>query len=157
MGKYENKLQRGVERSKQLWADPAYRAKKRVYDHERYLMLKKVRQDRGSMPPPKPKLTMEERKRRWKEQETARRRRRAADNRQYIRELKLAGKCIDCGFSEHPYALEFDHVEGPKLFDISRLSRKTRATLERELAKCVLRCANCHRMRTAKWDPESRW
>jgi hypothetical protein len=156
MSSFEAHIRRWQRRN----ADPAYKAQKRIYDHERYLKRKASKEftDReaylAGRPPRKAKLTPEERKIRWKRQETDRRKRRAADNREYIRSLKLAGKCIDCGFSEHPYALEFDHVDGPKLFDINRLKRSTRARLDRELAKCVLRCANCHRIRTAKWERE---
>ena len=54
--------------------------------------------------------------------------------------------CVDCGESDH-VVLDFDHVEGEKLFDISTAvySGYATQTLEDEAAKCEVRCANCHR------------
>src|SRR5579872_1501429 len=63
--------------------------------------------------------------------------------------------CVDCGESDI-VVLEFDHVRGPKLGEISVWVYK-RFSLERfkrEIEKCVVRCANCHRRKTAvqlKW------
>ena len=46
--------------------------------------------------------------------------------------------------------MDFDHVRGEKLIDVSRLrsGRPARARLDAELAKCEVVCANCHRRRT---------
>ncbi len=70
--------------------------------------------------------------------------------RQRERRAKLhalkAGPCVDCGQTFHPAAMDFDHVRGPKLFQIVS-STVNRADLAAELAKCDLRCANCHRIR----------
>jgi hypothetical protein len=46
--------------------------------------------------------------------------------------------------------MDFDHVRGNKKFDLSNAYRKATSVkdLERELAKCDLICANCHRDRT---------
>jgi hypothetical protein len=59
--------------------------------------------------------------------------------------------CIDCG-ERDPIVLEFDHVSGTKRYDISRMTNigKSIASIEEELAKCVVRCANCHRRKTAR-------
>lgn len=54
--------------------------------------------------------------------------------------------CADCGGRFHPAVMEFDHVRGTKLFAIQANSL-TRPDLADELAKCELRCANCHRLR----------
>lgn len=57
--------------------------------------------------------------------------------------------CVDCGEAD-PIVLEFDHRQD-KLSAISRLARE--ATLDKiklEIKKCDVRCANCHRRRTAK-------
>lgn len=57
--------------------------------------------------------------------------------------------CVDCGESD-PIVLEFDHRED-KISPVSRLARD--ASLEKikfEINKCDVRCANCHRRRTAK-------
>lgn len=59
--------------------------------------------------------------------------------------------CIDCGESD-PVVLEFDHVRGKKLYEVSTLHRRLVSwnTLLKEIAKCEVRCANCHRRTTAK-------
>jgi hypothetical protein len=65
--------------------------------------------------------------------------------------LKLfGGKCIDCGYDKHPAALDFDHLDpATKVFQIGRASqRKAWEELVLEAAKCVIRCACCHRIRT---------
>jgi hypothetical protein len=58
--------------------------------------------------------------------------------------------CVDCGESD-PVVLEFDHVRGTKVAAISSFVRNM-ASMNRilaEIAKCDVRCANCHRRRTA--------
>lgn len=57
----------------------------------------------------------------------------------------LGGKCQICGFDLFPSALEFHH-ENPEEKEYS-LSNRT-LTLEqdlKEIKKCFLLCANCHR------------
>jgi hypothetical protein len=59
--------------------------------------------------------------------------------------------CMDCGGRFPPVAMDFDHREGEvKAFDISRAPWKVRskASIEKEIAKCDVVCANCHRVRT---------
>jgi hypothetical protein len=64
-------------------------------------------------------------------------------------QLRQAG-CVDCGTSDL-IVLDHDHV-GAKRGHVSRLVRDgySRAVLEEELAHCEVRCANCHRRRTAE-------
>jgi hypothetical protein len=59
--------------------------------------------------------------------------------------------CVDCGEAEVAL-LEFDHVDGsPKETEVSNmLGRRSWAKLLAEIGKCDVRCANCHRKRTAK-------
>ena len=59
--------------------------------------------------------------------------------------------CVDCGVKYHPAAMDFDHVYGEKLFNISKACVRgvSKAKLIAEIAKCQIRCANCHRIRTA--------
>lgn len=60
--------------------------------------------------------------------------------------------CVDCGESD-PVVLDFDHIDKTKkCASISDMLKNRRAwsRIELELKKCVVRCANCHRRRTAK-------
>ena len=59
---------------------------------------------------------------------------------------ELGGKCVDCGM-EHPMLLEFDHVD--VLGKQSKvISNRSLDKMRKEAASCVLRCANCHRLKT---------
>lgn len=68
----------------------------------------------------------------------------------------LGGKCIDCGFNAHLAALDFDHLNpeekkftiGPKLSQYIFEKKGTMEELFEEVEKCVIRCANCHRIKT---------
>jgi hypothetical protein len=59
--------------------------------------------------------------------------------------------CVDCGESD-PTCLEFDHVKGSKNSDISRMvsSASSLTMLYNEISKYEVRCANCHRRKTAR-------
>lgn len=62
--------------------------------------------------------------------------------------------CVDCGESD-PIVLEFDHVRGVKTKVISLLIGDGSSVkwIREEIAKCEVRCANCHRRKTAKdWN-----
>jgi hypothetical protein len=64
--------------------------------------------------------------------------------------IKMERGCIDCGFRGHPAALDFDHVEDGKEVNLSKV--RSIPQMERELDRCVVRCANCHRIRHAnRW------
>lgn len=55
-------------------------------------------------------------------------------------------KCCICGYARCKRALEFHHVEPhEKDFVIAAAYTVSFARLKRELEKCVLVCANCHR------------
>src|SRR6266850_135011 len=58
--------------------------------------------------------------------------------------------CVDCGESD-PVLLEFDHRDAAdKLANVSRLmAAHSWARVQAEIAKCDIRCVNCHRRRTA--------
>jgi hypothetical protein len=60
--------------------------------------------------------------------------------------------CVDCGEAD-PVVLDFDHeVRSAKLHEIGYMVSKCYGwgTIEAEIAKCAVRCANCHRRRTAR-------
>lgn len=59
----------------------------------------------------------------------------------------MGGSCVFCGYDKHPGVLDFHHVDPLlKSFAISAggFSRSW-ASIEAELKKCILVCANCHR------------
>lgn len=60
--------------------------------------------------------------------------------------FKLSKGCIDCGYKKHPVALHFDHIHGEKVRQICDF-RNWDLALE-EVSKCVVRCANCHAIKT---------
>lgn len=70
--------------------------------------------------------------------------------REWVLNYFVLHPCVDCG-ERDPRCLDFDHVRGKKRCDISRmLGNFGWAAIEREVSKCVVRCANCHRKRTAE-------
>ena len=70
-------------------------------------------------------------------------------NYRLMNEYLASHPCVDCGESE-PLVLEFDHV-GAKEADIAYLvQRRSWKRILEEIAKCEVRCANCHRKVTAQ-------
>jgi len=65
----------------------------------------------------------------------------------WLYEYLLEHPCVDCGESD-PVVLEFDHLRD-KVRAISAMLTSSRRTIEAEIAKCEVVCANCHRRRTA--------
>ncbi len=62
---------------------------------------------------------------------------------------RLKHGCLNCGLQDIR-VLEFDHVRGTKVDSISEIVRRglSWAVLRAELAKCEVRCRNCHRLVT---------
>jgi hypothetical protein len=67
----------------------------------------------------------------------------------YVRRRLAESGCVDCGETD-PGVLEFDHVRG-KLASVSGLGWANASDLriDEEIARCEVRCVNCHRIRTA--------
>jgi hypothetical protein len=66
-------------------------------------------------------------------------------------EYLLHHPCVDCG-ERDPLVLEFDHVQPTaKHLALNEMVQRGFAwsTVVAELEKCEVRCANCHRRRTA--------
>lgn len=71
-------------------------------------------------------------------------------NVRYIWNYLSQHPCVDCGNS-NPIVLEFDHVRGNKIAAVSSLAKDSGSLdkLQEEISKCEVRCANCHRIKTA--------
>ncbi|MFA6273609.1 MAG: hypothetical protein WC662_00415 [Candidatus Paceibacterota bacterium] len=70
----------------------------------------------------------------------------------YIQQYLLQNPCVDCGESD-VIVLEFDHKNRASKFKAVSLLIRGRYPLEKikeEINKCEVRCANCHRRKTAK-------
>jgi hypothetical protein len=72
-------------------------------------------------------------------------------NRDLVTSYLLTHPCVDCG-DKDPLMLDFDHVRGRKTDDISRMISigMSLGQIKLEIEKCVVRCSNCHRRKTAK-------
>ncbi len=70
--------------------------------------------------------------------------------RQYITEYLSTHPCVDCG-EDNPNMLEFDH-QSDKDFSVTHMIYKgfSLAHIAAEISKCEIRCANCHRRKTAR-------
>lgn len=67
--------------------------------------------------------------------------------KEWINAYKVRKGCIDCGYNAHAVALDFDHLNG-KTKNIATL--KSIGAVQREIARhdCVVRCSNCHRIKS---------
>ena len=74
---------------------------------------------------------------------------RRAASRALVRAYVLSHPCVDCGETDI-VVLEFDHVRGTKVRDVSQMVRDGLKweKIEQEISKCEVRCANCHRRAT---------
>ena len=75
----------------------------------------------------------------------------AIRNLKFCHEYLVAHPCVDCGITDI-VVLQFDHVRGKKRGNVSSMARAgvSLSTLNTEIAKCEIRCANCHIRKTAR-------
>lgn len=68
----------------------------------------------------------------------------------FVRDIKEKSSCVDCNKNYPYYVMDFDHVDaGNKQNIISVLAATGRiGALKKEIEKCEIVCANCHRERT---------
>ena len=81
----------------------------------------------------------------------ARQRRYLAERIAFIQLVKQQ-PCVECGVQYPPYVMDFDHIRGEKIGQVSRKSMLC-SPLERlmqEIEKCDVVCSNCHRERTQR-------
>lgn len=68
--------------------------------------------------------------------------------RDLINKIKIELGCVKCGYNFHAAALDFNHVRGEKLFNVSQDPKVALEKLLAEIQKCDVLCANCHRIHT---------
>lgn len=70
--------------------------------------------------------------------------------KQFLFETLSKSQCIDCG-EKDIIVLEFDHI-GNKRLGLADMykNRYSLQKIKEEINQCVVRCANCHRRKTAK-------
>lgn len=63
-------------------------------------------------------------------------------------EIKQSSGCVDCG-ETNPIVLDFDHLKDKK-YNVSRMIHDgfSWKAIRKEIDKCEVVCANCHRIRT---------
>lgn len=73
-------------------------------------------------------------------------------NKKILAVLYKGGKCASCGYSKSFAALEFHH-ENPKEkdFTLSKNPNVSWVKMKKEIDKCKLLCANCHREEHDHW------
>ncbi len=83
------------------------------------------------------------------EREKARERQtiRRKEFKEWFKDLKKTLKCLNCGFS-HPAALDFHHKDPQKKdFNLGAIGcTVSKKRILDEIEKCVILCANCHRI-----------
>lgn len=75
-------------------------------------------------------------------------RQRRQERMNYLRKIRIEkGKCEYCGWNEHPEILNFHHVDPSTKefgFASSEIGNLSMERIQKEIAKCILLCPNCH-------------
>lgn len=73
----------------------------------------------------------------------------AKRNRDFVFDYLSQHPCVDCGQTD-PIVLEFDHISDKEKAISNVIHRWSLDHIVSEIEKCEVRCANCHRRKTAK-------
>lgn len=74
---------------------------------------------------------------------------RIAEVQEWLRAYFASHPCVDCGETDI-VVLEFDH-QSDKEHNIAHLMKRGNVeSVKKEIAKCEVRCCNCHRRKTAR-------
>lgn len=66
---------------------------------------------------------------------------------QKLYDYKTEKGCRFCGFKDHGSALDFHHPNPDmKEFNVGNIRRRAWSKIQKEIDKCWVVCANCHRM-----------
>jgi hypothetical protein len=71
-------------------------------------------------------------------------------NIDYIKGKKENCPCADCGCSYPGPVMEYHHLDGRDKdpnFGLRQMKTWGKQRIDEELSKCIILCANCHRMR----------
>lgn len=80
----------------------------------------------------------------------ARKKANVVENRKRVLQYLADHPCVDCGTTD-PVVLQFDHLRDKKYIISKMVSQGYEwRTIAAEIAKCAVRCANCHARKTAK-------
>ena len=66
---------------------------------------------------------------------------------EFLNDIKNNSKCCRCG-EDHPACLDFHHKDSSKkIIEVSKAVRNgwSLDKIKREIKKCIILCANCHR------------
>ncbi len=106
--------------NKNLWCRPC----KQAYDREYWAKTKSLRNDRKRLNAKQIRIR----------------------NSQFVWDYLAAHPCVDCG-NNNPMVLTFDHLRD-KIYNISDMKTNSLEKIREEIAKCEVRCANCHHIKT---------
>lgn len=76
-------------------------------------------------------------------------------NKEYVKAARNK-PCTDCGVNYPWYIMDFDHLESStKVIDVCSMVNRAYSieNIQKEIDKCELVCANCHRARTYRRAP----
>lgn len=139
-------IQAAKAKERKLKFPKKYRARQRAYyARHKEDILKKTKAYKESHPEVMRKSVIKYQAS-HKEEIYARIKKRQLKFRGQLNDIKVARGCVDCGYNDSPYALDFDHVRGVKVKNICQFHSLAKALVEIE--KCEVRCANCHRIKT---------
>ncbi|UUV46170.1 hypothetical protein [Bacillus phage vB_BanS-Thrax2] len=65
--------------------------------------------------------------------------------REKANKAKMEIGCKLCGYNKTGYALDWHHHNDDKNYEPSNLLKRSWKAYQKEIAKCVLLCSNCHR------------
>ena len=82
---------------------------------------------------------------RIKEDRKAQIKKRNDEHQSKLRKIKLENGCAHCGTKEDVSKLQFHHVDSSsKKFNIATARSYSWEKLEKEMAKCIILCRECH-------------
>ena len=86
----------------------------------------------------------------YKERNRIKKKRKYDEISRIVNEYKMERGCAHCGFKDDPVALDFHHENrADKIINVSshwRSSWKQFEKMKEEMKKCIVLCANCHRL-----------